>query len=145
MTLAEIDAERVCRPNTAVGRRRVAHANRRRRGEGAVDHRDVAGDQDGQVRSIASRLGCELLNVSVDACGGMAADTVLLVAAVGDEGEQCSMGTWLSSSIQRHLLNAIAVEVQKGNAMAMLTGYTRAVQAARDRHEEGQDVAGVAQ
>ena len=48
---------------------------------------------------MASRRGAELLNVSVDACGGMAVDTSRLVEAVGEEGESWSMGTWSGASI----------------------------------------------
>ena len=82
---------------------------------------------------MAACLGAELLNVCVDATGGMATDTFKLVQAVGDEGERW-LGAWSSSSIQRHLLGHIATAVQRGNAMAMLTGYTRAA-SARARKE----------
>lgn len=91
---------------------------------------------------VASRLGAELLNVSVDACGGMADDTVRLVEAVGEEGERWSRGTWSGASIERHLLGAIAVAVQRGNAMAMLVGYTRATQMDRANGEGDVDVEG---
>ena len=43
---------------------------------------------------VAARIGAELLNVSLDSCGGMAADAVSLVAAIAEEGEKWSMGTW---------------------------------------------------
>ena len=88
---------------------------------------------------MASRLGAELLNVSVDACGGIADGAVRLVTVVGEEGERWSAGTWSSGSIERHLLGAIAVAVQRGNAMAMLVGYTRATQISRA--DSGGDVA----
>jgi hypothetical protein len=74
---------------------------------------------------VAARIGAELLNVSLDSCGGMAEDTVLLVEAIAEEGERWSMGTWSSGEIKRQLLGAIAVAVQRGNALAMLVGYTR--------------------
>ena len=82
---------------------------------------------------MAARLGAELLNVCVDATGGMAKDVFELVEAVGDEGEKW-LGAWSSGGIQRHLLGVIATAVQRGNAMAMLAGYTRAV-SARARQE----------
>ena len=75
---------------------------------------------------VASRIGAELLNVSVDASGGMASDAFRLVQAVGEEGERWSVGAWSSSAIQRQLLGAVAVAVQRGNALTMLAGYTRA-------------------
>ena len=77
---------------------------------------------------VASRLGAELLNVSVDTCGGMADGISRLVEAIGEEGERWSMGTWKSGTIERQLLGTIAIAVQRGNAMAMLLGYTRTSQ-----------------
>ena len=74
---------------------------------------------------VAARLGAELLNVSVDACGGLASDAVKLVRAVGEEGDRWSAGTWGAAQIERHLLGAIAVAVQGGNALALLSGYTQ--------------------
>ena len=74
---------------------------------------------------MASCIGAELLNVSLDSCGGMAADAVQLVAAIGEEGERWSMGSWTSGEIKRQLLGGMAVAVQRGNALAMLAGCTR--------------------
>ena len=79
--------------------------------------------------AVASRLGAELLNVSVDTCGGMAYGSLRLVEVIGEEGERWSMGTWDSGSIERRLLGTIAIAVQRGNAMAMLMGYTRTLSA----------------
>ena len=56
----------------------------------------------------------------------MASDAVRLVKVIGEEGERWGAGTWTSSAIERQLLGAIAAAVQRGNALAMLTGYTRA-------------------
>ena len=87
--------------------------------------------------SVASRLGAELLNVVVDTSGGMTAGALKLVGAIGEEGERWSAGTWTSGAITRHLMGAIAVAVQRGNAMAMLCGYTRAAAARVDNGGEG--------
>ena len=84
------------------------------------------GRKNKKYASVAARVGAELLNVSVDACGGLASDAVLLVEAIGEEGERWSMGAWKSESIKRHLRGAVATAVQRGNAMAMLCGFTRA-------------------
>ena len=91
--------------------------------------------------SVAARVGAELLNVSVDACGGLASDAVLLVEAIGEEGERWSMGAWKRESVERHLRSAIATAVQRGNAMAMLCGYTRAtgVRSQLERQPAAQD------
>ena len=74
---------------------------------------------------MASRLGAELLNVVVDTSGGMTADALRLIQAVGEEGEKWSAGTWTSAAIRRHLTGAVAIGLQRGNAIAMLSGYSR--------------------
>ena len=84
---------------------------------------------------VASRIGAELLNVSVDACGALASDAARQVEAIGEEGERWSAGTWSSRTVERYLLGAIAVAVQRGNALAMLTGYSRAMARAGVRRE----------
>ena len=76
---------------------------------------------------VAARLGAELLNMCVDSCGGLASDAFELVRAIGEEGERWSLGTWNSGSIERQLLGAVAMAVQRGNALAVLSGHTRAV------------------
>ena len=48
--------------------------------------------QKGKKANVASRLGAELLNVSVDTCGGLASDAVKLVRAIAEEGERWSAG-----------------------------------------------------
>ena len=42
---------------------------------------------------------------------------------------------WSSSAIERYLLAAISVAVQCGNALAMLTGYSRATARATSRRD----------
>ena len=85
--------------------------------------------KDRKYAGIAARLGAELLNVSVDACGGMAGDAFELVRAVGEEGARWSAGAWHSGAIERQMLAGIAMAVQRGNALTMLCGYTRATAA----------------
>ena len=41
-------------------------------------------------------------------------------------GREMKSRTWSSEDIQRRLLNAIAVAMQRGNALTMLTAYSRA-------------------
>ena len=76
-----------------------------------------------------------MLHLSVDMCGGMASNAVRLVRATGEEGERWSAGTWSSGLIERMLLSSVAIAVQRGNAMAMLSGYTRS--AVAGAHAEG--------
>ena len=86
---------------------------------------------------VASRLGAELLNMSVDTSGGMASEGLQLIQAISDEGERWSAGTWTSANITRHLTGAIATAVQRGNAMAMLSGYTQAARVHAAAEENG--------
>ena len=84
------------------------------------------GKKNRKYAAVASRIGAELLNVSVDSCGRMATDATRLIT-IGEEGESLSMGTWSCGEIARQLMGAIATAIQRGNALAMLTGYTRAI------------------
>ena len=59
-----------------------------------------------------------------------------LVEAISEEGARWSAGTWTSAAITRHLLGAIAVAVQRGNALAMLSGYSSATRAAAAGQDE---------
>ena len=67
---------------------------------------------------MASGLGAEMLNMSVDACGGMASDVLRLVRVISEEGERWTAGMWSSGSIERHLLSAIAIAVQRASAVS---------------------------
>ena len=70
----------------------------------------------------------------------MASSAVRLVRAVGEEGERWSAGTWNSGLIERELLAVVAVVVQRGNALAMLCGFTRAAsKRARGYSEESEE------
>ena len=87
--------------------------------------------------AVASRLGAELLNLAVDSCGGMAMGASKLIEAIGEEGARWSAGTWTASGIERR-----CTAVHRGNALAMLSGYTRAAMA-RVRQMEGASVGSV--
>ena len=82
--------------------------------------------KDKKYAGVASHIGAELMNACVETCGGLGTGTVRLAQAIGEEGERWSMGTWVNGTIERQLLGAIAIAVQRGNAMVVLTGYTRA-------------------
>ena len=47
----------------------------------------------------------------------MTADALRLIQAVGEEGEKWSAGTWTSAAIRRHLTGAVAIGLQRGNAV----------------------------
>ena len=77
--------------------------------------------------SVAARVGAELLNVSVDACGGLASDAVLLVEAIGEEGGEVEYGR-----MEEGERRAPPCEVQlrrrcrRGMPWRLLCGFTRA-------------------
>jgi hypothetical protein len=93
---------------------------------------------------VASRLGAELMNASIDTCGGLASDTSRLVAAIGEEGERRSVETWSRGAIERRLLGAIALAMQRGNALTKLAADTKAMsaRAGRDDWAEKGDASG---
>jgi hypothetical protein len=80
--------------------------------------------------------------------GGLASDAIKLIQAIDEKGQNWSVGTWTRARIERQLLGVVAA-VQRGKALAMLAGYTRAssAQAGRTRRraemeaesEEGRD------
>ena len=95
--------------------------------------------KDKKYADVAARLGAELLNFSVESSGGMASSAVRLVKVIGEEGERWSAGTWNSGLVERELLASVAVAVQRGNALSMLCGLTRAAskRASRCNDESG--------
>ena len=62
--------------------------------------------------------------MSVDTCGGLASNAFRLMRAIAEEGKRWSAGTWSSARIERQLLGAIVIAVQRGDATIMLTNLT---------------------
>jgi hypothetical protein len=62
--------------------------------------------------------------------GGLAPDAVTLPKELSRAGEE-HFGLWPRDVIVRQLLGSVAVAVQKGNAMAVLSGFRKAVTAVR--------------
>ena len=67
--------------------------------------------------------------------GGLAPDAVTLLKELSRAGEE-HLGLWPRDVIVRQLLGSVAVAVQKGNAMAVLSGYSKAVTMARAKVDE---------
>ena len=55
---------------------------------------------------------------------GLGGGAVQLVSAIGEEGQRWSAGTSNSGLIERQLLVSVAVAVQRGKALLMLSGFT---------------------
>ena len=58
----------------------------------------------------------------------MAPDAIKLLSAMGQMGDE-QLGMWPRHVIIRHLIGAVATSVQRGNAVAWLSGYSRALAA----------------
>ena len=67
-----------------------------------------------------------LLPFSVETCGGMAEDAVELLDRIATAGAE-HLTFWSHNRIVQHLLAVVAVAIQKGNAMTVQAGYSRAV------------------
>jgi Reverse transcriptase (RNA-dependent DNA polymerase) len=74
----------------------------------------------------AVQNNAELLPFSVETYGGMAPDAIKLLSAMGDMGEE-QLGMWPRHVVIRHLIGSVATAVQRGNAVAWLSGYSRAM------------------
>ena len=74
----------------------------------------------------AAHQEARLLPFAVETCGGLAPDAVTLLKELSRAGEE-HLGLWPRDVIVRQLLGSVAVAVQKGNAMAVLSGYSKAV------------------
>jgi hypothetical protein len=74
----------------------------------------------------AAHQEARLIPFAVETCGGLAPDAVTLLKALSRAGEE-HLGLWPRDVIVCQLLGSVAVAVQKGNAMAVLSGYSKAV------------------
>ena len=70
----------------------------------------------------------ELLPFAVETYDGMAPDAIKLLSAMGDMGEE-RLGMWPRHVVIRHLIGSVATAVQRGNAVAWLSGYSRSMAA----------------
>jgi hypothetical protein len=77
---------------------------------------------------VAARHHAELLPFCVETYGGMAPDAIKLLSAMGDMGDE-QLGVWPRHVVIRHLIGSVATSVQRGNAVAWLSGYSRALAA----------------
>jgi len=78
-----------------------------------------------KYRETAAQHGAELLPFVVETCGGMASDAVQLLAAMGDMGEE-RLAVWPRHVVIRQLMGSVAMAVQRGNAVAVLSALSRA-------------------
>jgi hypothetical protein len=81
-----------------------------------------------KYKDTAVQHHAELLPFSVETYGGMAPDAIKLLSAMGAMGEE-QLGMWPRHVVIRHLMGSVATSVQRGNAVAWLSGYSRALAA----------------
>jgi hypothetical protein len=87
-----------------------------------------------KYEKTAAHHEARLLPFAVETFGGLAPDAVTLLKELSRAGEE-HLGLWPRDVIVRQLLGSVAVAVQKGNAMAVLSGYSKAVTMARAKVE----------
>jgi hypothetical protein len=83
-----------------------------------------------KYEKTAAHHEARLLPFAVETFGGLAPDAVTLLKELSRAGEE-HLALWPRDVIVRQLLGSVAVAVQKGNAMAVLSGYSKAVTAVR--------------
>jgi hypothetical protein len=83
--------------------------------------------------AAASQQDARLLPFSVESCGGMAPDAITLLHVISEAGQE-HLGLWPRDQIVRQLLGSVAIAVQKGNAMAVLSAHSRATARASASH-----------
>jgi hypothetical protein len=62
----------------------------------------------------------------VETYGGMAPDAITLLDTISEAGKE-HLSLWSHAQIVQHMLCSVAIAIQKGNAMAMLSAYSAAV------------------
>jgi hypothetical protein len=77
-----------------------------------------------KYRETAAHHHAQLLPFSVETCGAMAPDAVKLLQLISRAGKE-HLGLWPHEQTMRHLLGAITLAVQRGNAMAVLEGHSK--------------------
>ena len=73
------------------------------------------------------------LPIALETTGGMGPRTETLIAAMADASAE-QLVVWSRESVIRELVGSMAMAVQRGNAMAFLEGYDRALHAALAQH-----------
>jgi hypothetical protein len=75
--------------------------------------------------AIATRHHAELLPFVVETCAGLASDAVTLLDVIsGAAAEHLSL--WSQQDAAKHLLDAVSIAIQKGNAMTVLGAHAAA-------------------
>ena len=79
-----------------------------------------------KYKATAAHHHAQLLPFCVETCGAVAPDAVTLLQLISRAGRE-HLGLWPHEQTMRQVLGAVAAAVQKGNAMAVLAGHSRAM------------------
>jgi hypothetical protein len=87
---------------------------------------------------VAADHGAQLLPFAVETSGSLAPDAMALLDTISRAGRE-HLALWPHYEIQRQMAGAVAVAIQRGNAMLVLGGYSMTVAKASGGEERGWD------
>jgi hypothetical protein len=92
--------------------------------------RRVEANKRAKYVTLSARRHLEMLPFVVETTGGMGPSAVKLIVAMAEASEE-HLAMWSREQVVRQLLGAVAMAVQRGGAMAYLSGYDLALGAMR--------------
>ena len=85
--------------------------------------------------TVAAEHHMEMLPFVVETHGGMAPDAVTLMFVVAQAGEE-QLGQWPKEDVVSQIASAVAIAIQRGNAMTYFSGHSRAILAELKRDKQ---------
>jgi hypothetical protein len=79
-----------------------------------------------KYRQLTARQEATFFAFAAETCGGLAPDAMRLLKLIS-ETAQIHLSLWPHHEIVRHMLGSVAVAIQIGNAMIVLSSYTNAL------------------
>jgi hypothetical protein len=87
-----------------------------------------------KYKQMTEQQEAEFFAFSAESCGGLGPQALAVLKALSAAG-QPHLAMWPRYQIIQHMLSSVAVAIQKGNAMAVLSGYNNQL---IKRFEKGQ-------
>ena len=81
----------------------------------------------------------EMLPFVVETHGGMAPEAATLMFVIAQAGEE-QLGQWPKEDVVNQIASAVAIAIQRGNAMTYFSGHSRATLAGLKRAQQQQRV-----
>ena len=96
-----------------------------------------------KYHTVAADHHMEMLPFVVETHGGMAPDAATLMFVIAQAGEE-QLGQWPKEDVLNQIASAVAIAIQRGNAMTYFSGHSRATlaglkRAQQKREEEEKD------